>query len=341
MPSRSRLLLRKDILLIDFNEYYYFAQIVESGGITSASKVLNLPKSKISKKLTELERRLGVRLIQRTPRSFIVTDIGNEFYEHASKILEEARAAESAVKMRLFDQCGTIRLSSSAQVSHVCLAKILPGFLRRFPQIRVVLDVLNGSSELANRMSDLLIVAHDRELAASSMIQRRLLIEPHVLVASSDYLGETRPIDTPGDLASHQLLGLGEASAKPQWEVVHERTGEHALVPLTPQIATSDIFALTAAARAGAGVAVLPVSVCGEDIRAERLTHLLPEWTAGATTISALLPSRQGVLPTVRALLNHCVEHFPAAVPWPTYPGKNHRPFNSSLRVCPAEASAP
>ncbi|CAH1652079.1 LysR substrate-binding domain-containing protein [Chelatococcus asaccharovorans] len=300
--------------MIDFNEYYYFAHVVESGGITQASKCLNQPKSKLSKRISELERRLGVRLIQRTSRQFAVTDLGEEVYTHAKKMLAEARAAERVIKARLCDESGTIRVMSSAQIARACLAKVLPHFLQRFPQIQVQLDVLNGPTDLTHRMSDLFLVAHDRELGDSSMIQRRIAVEPSLLVASRPYLAGRPAIAAPAELSAHSLLGLAEPCAKPRWEILHRRTGEQVAVTLDAQLASSDVLALAAAAREGAGIAALPASACAEDIRAGRLVHVLPEWTAGSTTISVLLPSREGVLPGVRALFKHCIEHFPAAM---------------------------
>ncbi|CAH1659661.1 DNA-binding transcriptional LysR family regulator [Hyphomicrobiales bacterium] len=327
--------------MIDFNEYYYFAHVVESGGITPASRALSQPKSKISKRISELERRLGVRLIQRTSRNFAVTNLGEEFYTHARKMLAEARAAESVIKARLSDESGTIRVTCSAQVARAGLAKVLPGFLQRFPQIQLQLDVLNGPADLTHRMSDLFIVAHDRELGDSSMIQRRIAVEPSLLVASNPYLAGKSPIETPAALPAHWLLGLAETSARPRWEIVHRRTGEQVAVVLNAQLASNDVLAVAAAAREGAGVAALPASACAEDIREGRLVHVLPEWTAGSTTISVLLPSRQGVLPGVRALLNHCIEHFPAAMAAVKEQDPEPRPMRTTNRVLLSGAALP
>lgn len=300
--------------MINFNDYYYFAQVVENSGITAASKALNLPKSKLSKRIAELETRLGARLIQRTSRSFLVTDLGNELYEHARKMLVEARAAERAVKSRLVDRKGTIRLSCSALVSHLCFAGIIPEFLRSFPHTHVVLDVLNRPAEMMSRMSDLFILAHDEALDDSSMIQRRLLVEPRHLVASPGYLAQANPISTPDDLEMHQLLVLAQAPASARWDLTNKQDGRQISLCLKPRLASNDVFALAAAVRAGAGVAALPASICGDRLRHGELAHVLPDWTAGATAISALLPSKEGVLPSVRALLDHVSERLPVMV---------------------------
>ncbi len=300
--------------LINLNDYYYYAQVVENSGITAASKVLGLPKSKLSRRIAELEARLGARLIQRTPRSFLVTELGREFYEHARKMMLEARAAETAVKCRLVDQTGTIRLSSSPTVSRLCFAEIMPAFLRNFPNTHVKQEVLNRPTDMINRMSDLFILSHEDALDDSTMIQRRLLIEPRHLVASREYIAHSKSPVGPDDLMSHQMLATSETSTRIRWDLTETSTNRQSCQCLSSRLASNDIFAVAAAARAGAGIAALPASVCGDDIRTGELIHILPDWTAGATMVSALLPSKQGVLPAVRALLDHITEQLPPIV---------------------------
>lgn len=300
--------------MINFNDYYYFAQVVEHSGITAASKVLNLPKSKLSRRIAELESRLGARLIQRTSRQFRVTDLGMEFNEHVRKMMAEASAAENAVKSRLLDQAGTIRLSSSPLVSRLCFAQIIPDFLRRFPNVDVMQEVLNRPAEMSGRMSDLFILAHDDMLDDSSMIQRRLLVEPRHLVAGRSYLSSAALPAGPDDLAAHSLLAVAETAVPARWELAHLSNGSRVSLYVKPRLISNDVFALADAVRAGAGIAALPASLCAESIENGDLVRLLPDWAAGTTTISALLPSRRGVLPAVRALLDHVCRQLPAIV---------------------------
>lgn len=312
--------------MINFNDFYYFAQVVENSGITAASKALNLPKSKLSKRIAALETRLGARLIQRTSRSFLVTDLGNEFYKHARRMLVEARAAESAVVSRLVEQRGTVRLSSSALVSRLCFSKIIPDFLRNFPKILLVQEVLNRPEDMINRTSDLFILAHEGALDDSSMILRQLLVEPRYLVARPDYIAAAAPVSTPHDLECHQLLALNDAPANARWNLTHRDPDSQATLCLKPRLLSNDVFALAAAVRAGAGIAAFPASFCNEDIKRGELVRVLPDWHAGMLTISALLPSNHGVLPAVRALLDHMAERLPAMV---TGTGK-HEPHGTA-----------
>lgn len=96
--------------MLDLNDYYYFVQVVEKKGFSAAGRALDLPKSTLSRRIIELEKRLGVRLIERTSRSFVMTDAGAEFHRHALAMLIEADAAENAVKRRLAEPSGTAAL---------------------------------------------------------------------------------------------------------------------------------------------------------------------------------------------------------------------------------------
>ena len=300
--------------LINFNDYYYFAQVVENRGITAASRALKLPKSKLSRRVSELEARLGARLIQRTSRSFVVTELGEELYEHARKMIDEARAAETAVKCRLDDQTGTIRLAISQEVSRLCFAEIIPGFLRKFPNVRVVKEVLPQSSELSNRLSDLFIVSHNQNLVDSSMIQRSLLVEPLHLFAARSYLESAGVPRSHGELADHAFIGVAQAPVETEIELVHEDSGTNAAFQFKPRLVSDEMCSVAAAVRAGAGIAALPNWLCREELLNGEVVHLLPGWTAGTTTISALLPSRKGVLPAVRSLLDYMCRQLPTTV---------------------------
>src|ERR1700720_4460442 len=123
--------------MLDLNDFRYFVRIVECGGITAASRNLNVPKSTVSYRLQQLETSLGVRLINRTSRSLSMTDAGDLFYRHAVAMLERADLAESAVRERLVEPSGTVRFTTGVVVSLFIMRLILPDFIRRYPKVSV------------------------------------------------------------------------------------------------------------------------------------------------------------------------------------------------------------
>src|ERR1700744_2307238 len=124
--------------MLDLNDFRYFVRIVDCGGLTAASRHLDMPKSTISHRLQQLEEALGVRLINRTSRSLSMTDAGALFYRHAVETLEHADLAESAVRERLLQPSGTIRFTTAVATSLYALRPILPEFIRRHPKIQLI-----------------------------------------------------------------------------------------------------------------------------------------------------------------------------------------------------------
>jgi DNA-binding transcriptional LysR family regulator len=131
--------------MLDLNDLRYFVRIVESGGLTAASRNLNEPKSTVSHRLQQLEASLGVRLLNRTSRSQSMTEAGEVFFRHAVAALERAELAESAVRERLLEPSGTIRFTTAVATSLFALRPLLPDFIRRHPKINVIQHTSDGN----------------------------------------------------------------------------------------------------------------------------------------------------------------------------------------------------
>ena len=123
--------------LQDLNDLYFFAAVVEYQGFSAAGRALGIPKSRLSKRIAQLEERLGVRLLQRTTRRFVVTEVGERFYAHCRAVLEEARAAQDAVDELRAEPRGMVRLSCPVSLTQTMLADVLPDFLLQYPKVQV------------------------------------------------------------------------------------------------------------------------------------------------------------------------------------------------------------
>ncbi|WP_164738528.1 LysR substrate-binding domain-containing protein [Aquabacter cavernae] len=285
--------------MINLNDYYYFAHVVDSNGITAASRSLNLPKSTLSRRITDLETRLGVRLIHRSSRTFLVTELGSEFYRHARNMLEEAQAAESAVRNRLAKPSGTLKVACSPLAAALCLGPALPGFLAGHPDVRIEQRMLARLDETGARAADVYVVAHDGPLEDSSMIRRRLTVEPRHLFAAPELADDLK---SAAHLARHNLFILAETPARP---VLVDSTDRSELkLDAEPRLVSSDSGAILSAIRAGAGIGLLPASCCARAVTEGDMVRVLPRWSGTPLEVSALLPSSRGVLPSVRALLD-------------------------------------
>jgi DNA-binding transcriptional LysR family regulator len=299
--------------MFDLNHFRCFVSIVESGSLTAASRNLNVPKSTISHHLRQLEMSLGVRLINRTSRSLSLTDAGELFYRHGLATLERANLAESAVRQRLVEPSGTIRFTTAVATSLYALRPILPHFIRRFPKVRVIQHTSDDQIDIVGGSYDLAVRAHGGPLLDSTLVQRALASAPWFLFAGSDYLNRCGVPLAPEDLAGHDTLIMLRSGHPVGWKLTHPTRGE-VVVPAQPRLAGNDMVTLKHAAQDGLGIVALPDYVCREDVRSGALRRILPDWLAGETNITAVIPFRHGLLPSVRAFVDFLVEDIPKII---------------------------
>lgn len=287
--------------MLDLNDLRLFVQAVEAGGFTSAARRLGLPKSTVSKRVAELEAAFGVRLIHRTSRRFVPTDLGREVYAHARAALIEAEAAEAVVRRRLAEPMGTVRLTASMPVAQFQLAEHLPALAAAYPKLELVVHVTDRFVDLVEEGFDIAVRSHFAPLADSSLIQRRVATKPVLLVASPDYLARRGTPDRPEALADHDGLLTGAAARS--WRLADGDGRETAVTPRPRLIADESVVLLEAAA-AGLGIVCLPESICRAALASGRLVRVLPGWTAGEVATTLLMPPRRADLPAVRVVVD-------------------------------------
>jgi DNA-binding transcriptional LysR family regulator len=298
--------------MLDLNDVYYYAQVVEHQGITAAARVLDVPKSSISRRILALEASLGARLIQRTSRRFVVTEIGAEFHRHALAMLVEAEAAESVVRRHTAQPSGTIRVTCPVAFAQLALAELIPRFMAAYPRVRIVQHATNRYVDPVHEGFDLCLRAHSEPLPSSSLVQRALAQTPWHLFAGPSYLAREGTPGEPDALSEHDGIALGGMQESYVWRLRH--ADEVIAVPFTPCLLSDDMATLKAAACAGLGIVALPAYVGRGEVERGELVRVLPQWIAGVATISLLMPSRRGLLPSVRAFVQFLFEHVPTAV---------------------------
>lgn len=292
--------------MLNLNDLQVFVQVVDHGGFTAASRALDLPKQTLSKRIAELERRAGVRLIQRTSRSFAVTELGRELYRHAAAMVVEAEAAENVILGRLTEPSGTVRITASVPTVQTRLAPLLPRIAIAYPKIRVVLHASDRFVDVVQEGYDIALRTHFAPLPDSDLVQRRVSTEYFWLVASRSYLADRR-LTGPGDLAG--IDGIFSAQGQTGW-TLSGPDGAQATVMAEERYAANEGTALLAAALAGLGIAALPSSMCEAAVRTGSLVRIAPAWTAGEVMTTLIMPSRRGLLPSVRTVADLIVEQL-------------------------------
>lgn len=285
--------------MLNLNDVRFFVKVVECNGFAPAARALRLPKSTLSKRVAELERTLDVSLIRRTTRRFVVTPLGREFHRQATAMIELAEAAEQVVRGRLAEPTGPVSVTCSVPTAQGWLAALLPKIARRFPKLRIALHATDRFVDIIRDGFDIAVRDHFHPLADSTLVQRRIAVDPMVLVASPRYLSRRTAPQQPGDLASHDALLTRNAPST--WTLTRGEQ-ESVEVTVSPRFAADETTVLLAAAKGGLGIAALPRRSCREDIAAGALRRVLPGWTAGKVTTTLLLADRRAQLPSVRAV---------------------------------------
>ncbi|MFY0677549.1 MAG: LysR family transcriptional regulator [Neptuniibacter sp.] len=295
---------------MDMNDYFYFVHVVEKKGFSTAGRALNIPKSRLSRHISRLEERLGVRLIQRSSRHFNVTDAGKALYKHARTAIDEIEAANIAVNQQTNVLTGKVRLSCSVGMAQFAICEIVASFLKANPKVEIVQQVTNQPIDLIEEGVDLAIRAHTGQLPDSSLIQRRLAPAVWGLFASPSYLEENGTPTIPEDLVGHAGLKLGWKPEIGHWNL-RGIDGSGFSIPYQPSLCSDDMVTLKHAASTGLGIIGLPAYICREDVKINRLVRVLPDWTAGDAEISLLLPTRLGVTQAVTEFANYLRETLP------------------------------
>lgn len=292
----------------DLNDLYYFARVVEYGGFAPAGRALNMPKSKLSRRISQLETRLGVRLLQRSTRHFSVTPTGQEYYQHCVAMLVEAEAAREVVERIRGEPQGTLRMSCPTTLLHYRIGDLLGRFMLEHPRIQVQLEATNRRVDVLGEGLDLALRVRFPPLESSELVMRTLVASPQRLVASPGFMqGRAVP------LAPADLLGLASLDWGPPRDhlwCLEGPDGAAAQVPHVPRYITDDMTALRLAALQGVGIVQLPLMVVDQDLQQGRLVDILPHWVPRSGVVHAVFPSRRGLLPKVRTLIDYLAEHI-------------------------------
>lgn len=280
---------------IDANAILVFAKVVEAGSFVGASKALDMPTSTVSRKVSELEARLGARLLQRTTRSLSLTDEGRIYYAHAARVAAEVEEAELAVDRMQEAPRGRLRVT--VPLNFGFLAPAFASYLARYPEVELEVVGADRLVDLVHEGFDVAVRAGG--LADSTLVARRLGDLQSFLVASPRFLERAGAPEAPRDLESTDCLVFG-AGELVRWRLVKE--DEELAVDVRARLVVNDFDFLEQAARAGLGIAMLPAFRC---VAHGGLSRVLPAWRSPAIPIHAVYPSTRHLSPKVKTFLDH------------------------------------
>ncbi|WP_039902726.1 LysR substrate-binding domain-containing protein [Methylobacterium sp. GXF4] len=291
----------------NLNDYVYFAEVVAHGGYAAAGRALREPKSKLSRRISALEARLGVRLIERSSRRFRVTEVGQSFYERCRAMMLEAERAEALVAEAQAEPHGRIRMSCPANLAKV-ISAIARGFLARYPKVQLQLVVTDRAVDLIEERVDLALRVR-RALTSDASLTLRVLGNSRWILVASPQTASQLGADI-ADLASFATLGTNDEAGEVTWTLERDDGAVHVLRH-EPRMTCADYAVLCDAAADGLGVAFLPDHACAAHVASGKLVRIFQDWRSKDGIVHLVFTTRRGLPPAVRALIDHVAKEFP------------------------------
>jgi len=293
----------------DLNDLRLFSEVVERGSFTAAARALGLQTSKLSRRVRALEEELGVRLLNRTSRRLSLTETGRQFQQHCLALVAEARAAKEIVDQTRTEPQGTVRISCPVGLLNSGVAEIIARYLADHPQVQVLVDATNRRADVIEEGLDFAIRVRQPPLEDTDLAVRQLGLSTLILVASPTLIKRHAAPASIDSLKEWPTIANSNASEKYTWHLVDEQ-GLSVLLQHRPRLATDDMTSLRKAAMLGLGVAMLPRDLVEEELRTGRLQRVLPNLSSRTALVHAIFPTRRGMVPAVRQLLDALVAGF-------------------------------
>ncbi|AJE20970.1 LysR substrate-binding domain-containing protein [Azotobacter chroococcum] len=284
--------------LNNVSDFYLLVRVIEAGGFTAAAAETGIPRSRLSRRIIELEQRLGVRLLNRSTRSFAMTSTGEQVYRHALGILAATEAAEGAAREVQGGPSGLIRLAVPSLLQEV-LGELLLSFSSSQPKVRLALGLHNNHTELSLQRHDLLLYLEGQPPDSADIVAHPIGQVHFVTVASPELCKRLGHLRHPDELDDRNCLGFGPPQAIRPWLL------RNAAPRLLRQacFSSDNLPLLLDAARQGLGLAHLPFYACAGDLASGRLVRLFEAHEPPALPLLALTPPHRAMTPAIRALI--------------------------------------
>ncbi len=289
-----------------------FVAVVETGSFSAAARRLGLTPPSISRQVRKFEERLNARLVARSTRRLLVTDVGERFYQRCRRVLEELEGAEAEITEQGGEPHGKVKVTAPAVVAVRLLSPFLPQFLKQHPKIEMELVLTSERLDLLKEGIDLSIAVGDD--FSPGLIAVKLVPNRRIFCASPDYLAEFGEPQTPEALLQHNCLVGRTPTQNNIWPV--KIAGKATHIRVNGRFAADNGELLLDAVVQGLGIAMLPTYLASEQLKAGRIKPVLTDYVAEPGWISAVLPHRQFIPPKTRCLLDFLKACFSRGAYW-------------------------
>jgi DNA-binding transcriptional LysR family regulator len=297
----------------DLNDIYFFASVVRYGGFSAAARTIGVEKTRLSRRIAALEKRLGVRLLQRTTRALALTEAGQRFFERCVATVEGAQAAFDSVAELRREPAGPVRLSSPVLLTQRCLAHALPGYMTLHPKVSIFVEATDRTVNVIEERFDIAIRAIPVIEDVAGLVAKSLGNSQRVLVVGPAFLDQYGRPENPADLPKFNTVASTDDifDGGARWNLTNlENRSQH--IELHPRLLTSDLRVRLQAAIRGIGIALLPEQVVAAPLKDGLVERVLPEWSGANNILHLVYPTPRGMLPSVRSLIDYLLIHVPA-----------------------------
>jgi DNA-binding transcriptional LysR family regulator len=298
-----------------FQEMKAFVAVVDNGSFVRAAEALNSSKAAVSRQVADMERRLGVRLLNRTTRKLSLTDDGKLFHARCTDMLDILEEAESELHTRTGEAAGNLRVTAPVTFGNNLLAPLWGEFLARHPRVSLEVSLSDRTADLVEEGWDLAV--RIARAPHPVFVARKLASTKMVLCASPEYLARHGTPERPQDLARHEVVAYTYWSSRDEWEFTRADGGVDT-VKTRPRMRANSGDTCVAAALKHHGVVMQPDFLLYESLRSGALVRLLPEYQAVELGIYAVYASRRQLPLKLRYLIDFLVESFQQPV-WHDY----------------------
>lgn len=313
-PTRDKLpelgwIVQKIGSMDKFQEMRVFSAVVEAGSFAAAAAALPASRAAVSRYVSELEQRLGVRLLHRTTRKLSLTEEGEVFHARCREILSSIEESEAEISTRAGNASGLLKISVPLSFGVKHLAQLWAGFMAAHPQVSLDVNLSDRAVDLVDEGFDMAI--RIARLPDSSLISRKIATTRLLLCASPEYVQRRGEPREPEDLREHDVIAYTLLSMGDQWNF--EGPNGPVTVKVAPRLRTNNGDTCIAAAMNGAGIILQPTFLVSEQIAGADLVELLPRFRSIELGIFAVYPTRKFVAPKVRLLIDQVSRSFAGA----------------------------
>ncbi|MCL9776820.1 LysR family transcriptional regulator [Vibrio methylphosphonaticus] len=279
--------------------FVVFVEVVESGSFTIAAEKTHHSTSYISKEVTKLEERLGVRLLQRTTRVLKLTPEGEHFYQQARDVIDAAKAAEESISGSQTEPTGVLKITCPVALGLSTMTPIFTRYAQTYPKVSLDIDLSDKKIDVIEQGIDIAIRASDK-LEDSSLISRKLFSDTGVTIASPQYLKSRGTPIHPRELTQHDIITYSYAKNPKRWSY-QEPNGHEAIVDITNRITINSAQMELEMCKAGVGITRLPRFYLGNEIESGELIELFSDFPKHQLGVYMVYPSRKHMSAKVRA----------------------------------------